>query len=146
VNDRKHILCVNHHGPLLASRCRILESAGYKSNKATPRTSQALLISQKFDLVVSSNATELEITRIANVSDGAQLLVLDEFISSSEMLNTSRNGYESGEPDVQRGFIMVTKYACWKIDCSLYDAAIPDARAIKSEGGVSGFIQCAVAP
>jgi hypothetical protein len=35
---------------------------------------------------VISNATELEITRITGVSDGAELLVLDEWISNSELL------------------------------------------------------------
>jgi hypothetical protein len=86
VTDREHILCVNHYGPLLESGCRVLQAAGYDTVKAAPQASETLLTSQKFDLIVISHATELEINFIAGLSDGAEFLVLDEFVSPSELV------------------------------------------------------------
>jgi hypothetical protein len=80
------ILCVDHNASLLESRCKMLELAGYPTTKTSPKMSEILLISHKFDLVMISNASDLEINLIAGFSDGAELSVVSESTSHSELL------------------------------------------------------------
>jgi CheY-like chemotaxis protein len=84
--NSERILCVENDRSLLSSRCKVLESAGYETSKASAAFAEIILSSQKFDLIVISNATEVEVNRIMNVSDGAGLLVVAEFTSPHDML------------------------------------------------------------
>ena len=46
-----------------------------------------MLRSQKFDLIVISSVNDSDLHRLVNLSDGAEVLVLDEFIMPSDLLS-----------------------------------------------------------
>jgi DNA-binding response OmpR family regulator len=82
-----HILCVESDDSLRASRCAVLESAGYHSVSASPKVAEILLSGQKFDLVVLSGLDEYNVSRIVNVADGAEILVLTGFIKPPALIH-----------------------------------------------------------
>jgi hypothetical protein len=74
------ILCVESDPFLLESRCAVLKYSGYDAASASPRAAEVVLRSQKFDLLVISRVSDQDLHRIINLSDGAELLVLDGLI------------------------------------------------------------------
>jgi DNA-binding response OmpR family regulator len=82
-----HILCVESDDSLRASRCAVLESAGYHSVSASPKVATTLLSGQKFDLVVLSGLNDFDLQRIVNLADGAEILVLTGFIKPPALID-----------------------------------------------------------
>jgi DNA-binding response OmpR family regulator len=81
------ILCVELDAGLLKSRCAVLKYSGYDAASASPQVAEIVLRSQKFDLVVLSKLSDIDLHRIINLADGAEVLVLDGFTSPSELLS-----------------------------------------------------------
>jgi hypothetical protein len=81
------ILCVELDVGLLKSRCDVLKYSGYDTASASPQLAEIMLRSQKFDLIVLSKLSDIDLHRIINVADGADLLVLDGFTRPSELLS-----------------------------------------------------------
>jgi DNA-binding response OmpR family regulator len=81
------ILCVESDPFLLESRCAVLKYSGYDSVSASPQTAQVVLRSQKFDLIVISTVSDQDLHRILNLSDGADVLVLDGLTMPSKLLS-----------------------------------------------------------
>jgi hypothetical protein len=81
------ILCVELDFTLLETRCAVLKYLGYDATPATPQVAEIALRSQKFDLIVLSGLREFEQHRIINLSDGAEVLVLDGFTMPRELLS-----------------------------------------------------------
>ena len=81
------ILCVELDVAVLESRCAVLKYSGYDAASASPRLAESVLRSQKFDLLVLSSLNDSDLHRILNLSDGAEALVLDDFIMPSDLLS-----------------------------------------------------------
>jgi DNA-binding response OmpR family regulator len=81
------ILCVEPNLGVLESRCAILKMSGYESISALPDVAEIALRSQKFDLVILSRLSDSDLHRIVNLSDGADVLVLEELTVPSELLS-----------------------------------------------------------
>jgi hypothetical protein len=81
------ILCVEPDLALLESRCAVVKYSGHDAQSASPHLAEILLRSQKFDLIVISKLSDFVMHRIVNLSDGADLLVLDGLTSPSELLS-----------------------------------------------------------
>jgi CheY-like chemotaxis protein len=81
------ILCVESDPAVRESRCAILKYSGYDAASASPRLAEILLRSQKFDLLVISSLSDYDLHRIIGLSDGAEVLVLEEFTMPSELLS-----------------------------------------------------------
>jgi CheY-like chemotaxis protein len=80
------ILCVEENSALLESRCAILEHSGYDVASTPPRGAAILLQSRKFDLLILSSLSDSDLHRLVNVSDGAKVLVLDDFTRPADLL------------------------------------------------------------
>jgi hypothetical protein len=81
------ILCVELDLDVRESRCAVLKHSGYDAASASPQVAEIVLRSQKFDLVVLSKLSDIDLHRIINLADGAEVLVLDGFTSPSELLS-----------------------------------------------------------
>jgi hypothetical protein len=81
------ILCVELDFAVLESRCAVLKYSGYDATPASPRVAEIALRSQKFDLLVISSLSDYDLHRIIGLSDGAEVLVLEEFTMPSELLS-----------------------------------------------------------
>jgi hypothetical protein len=81
------ILCVESDSAVLETRCAVLKASGYDAASASPRVAAIVLSSQKFALIILSRLTDSDLHRIINVSDGADVLVLEELIKPSELLS-----------------------------------------------------------
>lgn len=79
------ILCVEPYSAVLES-CALLKSSGYDTSSATPRVVEIVLRSHRFDLIVLSSLSEAHFYRIINLSDGAEVLALDESVMPAELL------------------------------------------------------------
>ena len=80
------ILCIEHDATVLESRCAVLKASGYDAAPASPRVAEIMLRSRKVDLIVVSSLSDFDLHRIIGLSDGADVLVLEEFIMPSELL------------------------------------------------------------
>jgi hypothetical protein len=80
------ILCVELDLTMLETRGAVLRHSGYDAASASPRVAEMVLQSRKFDLIVVSSLGDFELHRINNFSDGADVLVLEEFTFPSELL------------------------------------------------------------
>ena len=95
------ILCVEADLALLESRCAVLKTSGYDVALASPKVAESVLRSQKFDLVVASRLSGPALHGIANLSDGANVLVLKDLTIPSELLSLVAqrlNGVDRGAP------------------------------------------------
>jgi CheY-like chemotaxis protein len=81
------ILCVEPDPAVLESRCAVLTYSGYDAASASPQLAQIVLRSQKFDLLVVSSLNDSDLYRVINLSDGAELLVLDTITMPSVLLS-----------------------------------------------------------
>jgi CheY-like chemotaxis protein len=81
------ILCVEADAAVLESRCAVLTISGYDAASASPEVAEIVLRSQKFDLIVLSRPRDSDLHRIINLSDGADILVLEEITMPSELLS-----------------------------------------------------------
>lgn len=81
------ILCVEDDVTLRESRCAVLKHSSYDAASASSRVAETVLLSQKFDLIVLSWLNERDLLRVVNVSDGAQVLVLNRLTMPSELLS-----------------------------------------------------------
>jgi hypothetical protein len=81
------ILCVESDPFLLESRCAVLKYSGYDPASASPRLAEVVLRSRKFDLIVVSRVRDSDLHQIINLSDGADVLILDEITMPSELLS-----------------------------------------------------------
>jgi CheY-like chemotaxis protein len=87
VNTRAaKILCVEDNRVVLESRCAVLKYSGYEAASASPQLAEIVLRSQKFDLLVLSSMNDHDLHKVLHLSDGAEVLVLDELIMPSELL------------------------------------------------------------
>jgi CheY-like chemotaxis protein len=81
------ILCVEPDVIVLESRCAVLKYSGYDTASGSPQLAEILLRIQKFDLIVLSWLSDYDLHRIVDLSDGAELLVLEEITMPSELLS-----------------------------------------------------------
>jgi hypothetical protein len=81
------ILCVEPDIAVLETRCAVLKYSGYDAVSASPRVAEILLRSRKFDLLVVSSLNDSDLHRVINLSDGAEMLVLDGITVPSELLS-----------------------------------------------------------
>jgi hypothetical protein len=81
------ILCVEPYLAVLESRCAILKYSGYDAVSASPQLAEIVLRSQNFDLMVLSNLSNSDLHKIINLADGANVVVLYEITSPSELLS-----------------------------------------------------------
>jgi hypothetical protein len=81
------ILCVEFDASVLERRCSVLKASGYDAASASPQVAEIVLRSQKFDLLVFSSLSDSDLQRIVNLSDGADVLVVDGLVSPSELLS-----------------------------------------------------------
>ena len=81
------ILCVEHDVAVVESRCAILKVSSYDAASASPQLAEIILRGQRFDLIVVSGLRDYDLYRVANLADGADLLVLDGFTIPSELLS-----------------------------------------------------------
>jgi CheY-like chemotaxis protein len=81
------ILCVEADAAVLESRCAVLKYSGYDATPASPRIAEIALRSQKFDLIILSSLRDSDLHRVINLSDGADVLVLDGITLPSKMLS-----------------------------------------------------------
>ena len=82
----RQILCVESDSVVLESSA-VLKHSGYYPASASPQVAEILLRSQKFDLLVVSRLRDSDLHRVINLSDGAEVLVLDDLTMPSEMLS-----------------------------------------------------------
>ncbi len=80
------ILCVEDDVALRESRCAVLRYSSYDATSASPRQAEGVLRGQQFDLVVTSSPDERDLHRIASLSVGAEVLVLDGITMPCELL------------------------------------------------------------
>ena len=81
------ILCVEADAAVLESRCTVLKVSGYDAVSASPRVAEIQLRSRKFDLLVVSSLKDSDLHRVINLSDGAEVLILDGLTMPSELLS-----------------------------------------------------------
>jgi hypothetical protein len=81
----RRILCVESGLAILESPCAVLKASGYDAASATPRVAEIVLRSQKFDLIVVSSVSDSDLHRVINLSDGADVLVLEETSMPAEL-------------------------------------------------------------
>ena len=81
------ILCVEHDGAVLESRCAILKHSGYDSTSTSPRVVEILLRGQRFDLIVLSRLNDSELQRITDLADGTDVLILQELTMPFELVS-----------------------------------------------------------
>jgi hypothetical protein len=81
------ILCVEVDVAVLESRCAVLKYSGYNAASASPRLAESVLRTQKFDLIVVSSISDSDLQRVVNLSDGADVLVLDQVTLPSKLLS-----------------------------------------------------------
>jgi hypothetical protein len=81
------ILCVELDAAVLESRCAALKASGYDAASASPQVAEIVLRSRKFDLLLLSSLSESDWQRIVNLSDGADVLIVNGLVSSSELLS-----------------------------------------------------------
>jgi hypothetical protein len=81
------ILCVEPNFSLLECRCAVLNHSGYDTASAPPHVADIMLRRQRFDLIVISSLSDYDLHRIVNLSDGADILVLDGLTAPSELLS-----------------------------------------------------------
>lgn len=81
------ILCVELDSTIRESRCAVLKLSGYDTASASPQLAEIMLRSHRFDLIVLSSLNDRDLQRIVNFSDGAEVLILDEFVAPPELLS-----------------------------------------------------------
>lgn len=81
------ILCVELNVAVLESRFAVLKVSGYDAASASPRLAEIVLRSRRFDLIVLSTLSNSDLDRIVSVSDGADVLVVEEHTTPSELLS-----------------------------------------------------------
>jgi hypothetical protein len=81
------ILCVESNLAVLESRCAVLKVSGYDAALSTHQLAEIALRSQKFDLIVVSRLSDSDLHRISNLSDDADVLVLEEITLPSELIS-----------------------------------------------------------
>ena len=81
------ILCVESDPFVLESRCAVLKYSGYDAASASPQVAEIVLRGHKFDLIVVSRLLDSDLNRVINLSDGAEVLVLDGLTLPSELLS-----------------------------------------------------------
>jgi hypothetical protein len=99
------ILCVELDFTVLETRCAVLKYSGYDATPATPQVAEITLRSQKFDLIVLSGLREFEQHQIITLSDGAEVLVLEEFTMPSELLSLVAQRLDRQQSKTQRGLV-----------------------------------------
>ena len=80
------ILCIEPDLALLESRCAVLKCSGFDACSASPHLAEVLLRSQTFDLLVVSSLNERDFHSVVNLSDSAEVLILDGITMPSELL------------------------------------------------------------
>jgi hypothetical protein len=81
------ILCVELDVFVLESRCAVLKYSGYDAASTSPQLAEIVLRSRKFDMLVISSLNDTDLLRIVNLSDGAEVLVLDGLTMPSKLLS-----------------------------------------------------------
>jgi hypothetical protein len=81
------ILCVESDLAALESRFAVLKASGFDAASATPRVAEVVLRGHRFDLIVVSRLSDSDLHRVNNLSDGADVLVLDALTMPSELLS-----------------------------------------------------------
>ena len=81
------ILCVEPDLAVRESRCAVLKCSGWDATSASPQVAEIVLRGQRFDLLVVSALNDRDLHRVINLSDGAEVLVLEELTTPSELLS-----------------------------------------------------------
>jgi hypothetical protein len=81
------VLCVEYDVAVLESRCAVLKTSGYDVASTSPQLADIVLRSHKFDLIVIASLKDSALQRIVNLSDGADVLILDGLTIPSELLS-----------------------------------------------------------
>jgi hypothetical protein len=81
------ILCVEVDVIVRESRCAVLKYSGFDAASASPKLAEIALRSKKFDLIIVSWLRDFDLSRIINLADGAEVLVLEVFNMPSELLS-----------------------------------------------------------
>jgi hypothetical protein len=81
------ILCVEPYVAVRESRCAVLKYSGFDASSASPRFAEIVLRGREYDLIVLSGLSDFDLQRIINSSDGAEVLILEEFTMPSELLS-----------------------------------------------------------
>jgi DNA-binding response OmpR family regulator len=80
------ILCVESDLAVVETRCAVLKYSGYDATSASPQVAETVLRSRGFDLIVLSGMHEIDVHRIVNLADGADILVLEELTPPDQLL------------------------------------------------------------
>ena len=81
------ILCVEQDVSVRKSRCAILKYSGYDAASASPPVAEIVLRSQKFDLIILSELAGFDLNWVVNLSDGADVLMLEALTTLRELLS-----------------------------------------------------------
>ena len=81
------ILCVEPDLAVRETRCAVLKCSGWDATSASPQVAEIVLRGQRFDLLVVSALNDRDLHRVINLSDGAEVLVLEELTTPSELLS-----------------------------------------------------------
>ncbi len=81
------ILCVDPDLPLLETRCALLEHSGYDVGIAPPQSAETVLGEQRFDLLILRSLDESVCQRLAALSQGAEVLILEGYTNPTELLS-----------------------------------------------------------
>ncbi len=81
------ILCVESDSAVRESRCAVLKLAGYDAASASPQLAEIVLRSHKFDLIVVSWLNDRDVQRVVNLSDGAEVLILEDLTLPPQLLS-----------------------------------------------------------
>lgn len=81
------ILCVEHGVAVLETRCAVLKYSGYDAASPSPQLAEIVLRSEKIDLLIVSSQNDSDLHRVLNLSDGAEVLILDGLTMPSKLLS-----------------------------------------------------------
>jgi hypothetical protein len=81
------ILCVESDPAVLESQCAVLKVSDYDAFLTVPQVAEAVLRGHRFDLIVVSNASDYDLHRVINFSDGAEVLVLEGMVVPAELFS-----------------------------------------------------------
>jgi DNA-binding response OmpR family regulator len=80
------ILCVEDDVAVRESRCAVLKTTGYDAASVSLNLAEGVLRRQKFGLLIVSWLSDGDLQRVVNLSDGAEVLVLENLTLPRELL------------------------------------------------------------
>ena len=80
------ILCIEPDLRLLESRAAVLKHSGFDVKTAPPPEAETVLRDQEFDLLIVHSVDESDLHRVAALSNGAEVLILEGYTSPIELV------------------------------------------------------------